>query len=203
MGNDFLNDARLSRKIATLKRGIHRNCHEPVRSMHERHNFFLGYPGCCQKQCDDYLTHGYERMFLSLPSYLNKLTDYSEKDKILNYIEAYYDPLCHRNMILKVGFGRGALVRANHPSDEGGFIQQREGYSYLLSYPYLNGLHANVFPYDNVQWHLTYWWFKQNIICRDQEWICDQEYAGSHRGEASRSNTQQASSHNQTDGALQ
>ncbi|XP_075247709.1 uncharacterized protein LOC142340854 isoform X2 [Convolutriloba macropyga] len=41
----------------------------------------------------------------------------SEENKTLNLIEAYFSAKCERNVITKLGFGEGVLVRANHPSD--------------------------------------------------------------------------------------
>ncbi|XP_075263554.1 uncharacterized protein LOC142355206, partial [Convolutriloba macropyga] len=106
-------------------------------------------------------------MFLSPQEYIDKLTDYSEENKTLNLIEAYFSTKCQRNVITRVGFGKGELVRSNHPY---GHMPQRRDVPYILDL--LGSSVAFLFPYNETEIYLTYWWFKHNIICRDQPWIC-------------------------------
>ena len=39
---------------------------------------------------------------------------YSEENKTLNLIEAYFSTRCNRNVITKVGFGKGRLIRTDY-----------------------------------------------------------------------------------------
>ncbi|XP_075247712.1 uncharacterized protein LOC142340855 isoform X3 [Convolutriloba macropyga] len=92
----------------------------------------------------------------------------SEENKTLNLIEAYFSTRCNRNVITKVGFGKGDLVRRDYYLY--GTRAHRFGYPYLLSS--LDESLAYWFPYNDPRSQLTYWWFKHNIICREQPWIC-------------------------------
>ncbi|XP_075247711.1 uncharacterized protein LOC142340855 isoform X2 [Convolutriloba macropyga] len=147
-------DEVLSQHVQTLKAAAYELCLEVTRPMHEQHNHFIEQIGCCWFQCNYYLVHGYDRMFLSPQEYIEKLTDYSTR--------------CNRNVITKVGFGKGDLVRRDYYLY--GTRAHRFGYPYLLSS--LDESLAYWFPYNDPRSQLTYWWFKHNIICREQPWIC-------------------------------
>ncbi|XP_075247714.1 uncharacterized protein LOC142340857 isoform X2 [Convolutriloba macropyga] len=174
-------DGTLIQRISTLKSFIYSQCYDATWPMHREHNNFVGLGGCCQYQCDNYLVHGYERLFLTPQEYIDKLTDYSEENKTLNLIEAYFSVNCNhrRNIITKIGFGKGELVRTNYPF---GHKPQRFGYPYLLSSS--DDSVAYWFPYRNPGSQLTYWFFKNNVLCTDQPWIC-----GISGGDTSRNDT--------------
>ncbi|XP_075247719.1 uncharacterized protein LOC142340859 isoform X2 [Convolutriloba macropyga] len=179
--NDLMYDSSLAQSIDTLKAAAIDQCFEIIRPIHREHNNYIGHNGCCQYQCDNYLVHGYERMFLTPQEYVDKLTDYSEENKILNLIEAYYNVRCNRNMITKLGFGKGALVRTNHPF---GHMPQRYGFPYVLGTS--DDLWVHSFAYHSPQEYLTFWWFKHNIICKDQPWVCNETNAEASTSGASR-----------------
>ena len=103
---------------------------------------------------------------LTPTEYYKKITDYSEDGKQLNHIMAYYSLECEANIIMKFGFGTGNLKRADHFH---GFHMQRSGIPYILKV----GHHwTSKVPYDNPGSFITFSWFKQNVICADQPWIC-------------------------------
>ena len=98
--------------------------------------------------------------------YYQKSTDYSEDGKQLNYIMAYYSLECEANIIIKIGFGTGELKRA-HNFD--GFGDQQPDFPYILKV----GHHwTPKVHYDNPGYFITFPWFKKNVICPDQPWIC-------------------------------
>ncbi|XP_075247717.1 uncharacterized protein LOC142340858 [Convolutriloba macropyga] len=166
---DLLRDRNLTESINNVKSVAYKQCFKAIRPIYHLHNSFVGPDECCQNQCDNYLIHGYGRMFLTPQEYIAKLTNYSEENKTLNLIEAYFSFNCNqrRNIITKLGFGKGELVRTNYPFRH---MPQRYGYPYLLS---SSNDSAYWFPYSNPGKRLTYWWFKNNFICKDQPWICN------------------------------
>ncbi|XP_075247708.1 uncharacterized protein LOC142340854 isoform X1 [Convolutriloba macropyga] len=114
---DVIEDPNLSEYLAAIKSSIFSQCVATIRPIHRFHNIYRGVPGCCVQQCDIYFIHGYQKMFLTIQEYMAKFIDYNEENKTLNLIEAYFSAKCERNVITKLGFGEGVLVRANHPSD--------------------------------------------------------------------------------------
>ena len=103
---------------------------------------------------------------LTPTEYYKKITDYSEEGKQLNYIMAYYSLECEANIIMKIGFGTGKLKRDDQFT---GSHMQRSGIPYILK----AGRHwTPKVPYDNPGSFITFSWFKNNVICADQSWIC-------------------------------
>ena len=116
-----------------------------------------------------YFNNGYRDALLTPREYLNKLTDYSEEHKRLNYIQSYFSSECSTNIIAKIGFGTGILVRLN-VSDVTRF--EKHGAPYQLKL----GLHWSPrIPYENPGQFLTFRWFKNKVICKDQSWICNNQ----------------------------
>ena len=106
-----------------------------------------------------------------------KLFDYSEEGKHLNYILSYYDHKCQVNIITELGFGIGALRRANHMR---GMIDERRGIPYMLK---IGHEWTTRIPYENPGDFVTFSWFKTNVVCPDQPWICgNQNNSSSSRG---------------------
>ena len=116
-----------------------------------------------------YFHHGYTNALLTPREYLTKLTDYSEGDKRLNFIVSYYSLECNTNMITKLGFGIGSLKRANQ-SDVVRF--ERPGAPYQLK---VGHQWSAQIPYDNPDDFLSFHWFKHQVMCQEQPWICGQE----------------------------
>ena len=98
--------------------------------------------------------------------YLAKLTDYSEEGKHLNYLMSYYLPYCGINLITKIGFGKGTLKRMNH-SDYS--RREKPGAPYQMK---VGQNRTPQIPYENPDEFFTFRWFKVNIICLEQPWIC-------------------------------
>ena len=113
-----------------------------------------------------YFNYGYREALMRPAEYINKLTDYSEDGKQLNYIVSYYHPVCNVNIITKVGFGVGVLKRVNHTQN---MRDEQPGAPYQLKVGFQWTSHI---PYENPGDFLTFQWFKTNIMCADHPWIC-------------------------------
>ena len=126
--------------------------------------------GCCVGHYCHYFTFGYNEAMMTPKEYYNRLTDYSEEGKQLNYILAYYSILCDVNIILEIGFGSGDLQRVDHFNGE--YIQ-RVGTPYILKV----GYHwTPEIPYDNPGDFVSFPWFKRNLMCLSRPWICGGKY---------------------------
>ena len=84
--------------------------------------------GLFNQYCN-YFTLGLKNALLTPKEYFDKLTDYSEENKKLNYLMAYYSASCEVNVIIKLGFGIGELQR---DTDRFGLSAQRTGIPYQL-----------------------------------------------------------------------
>ena len=125
--------------------------------------------GCCFSQYYQYFIYGYTNMLLTTKEYLAKLADYSESSKNLNEIQSYYLPSCRVNIITKLGFGQGTLRRTHHRT---GVIRPKKGYNYIIK----TGLTWSArIPYENPEYFITFPWFKNNIMCRERPWICENQ----------------------------
>ena len=152
-----------------LKRFVREECDDLFESVYEDHNHFVVSEGCCQGQYFYYFTYGFREALLTPMEYLTKLFDYSEEDKQLNYILSFYEPGCHANIITKIGFGIGELKRDNHGN---GFRDERHGIPYLLK---VGDNWTPRIPYENPIDFITFSWFKSNVMCPDQPWICQNQ----------------------------
>ena len=112
---------------------------------------------------------GFNEMLLTPEEYIERLIDYSEDNKDLNTIMAFYMPTCNVNVITKLGFGIGELKRLNHPGDE---RLQLSGAPYMIK---VGSEWSPTIPFSNPEDFVTFRWFKQNFICRVQPWICMSE----------------------------
>ncbi|XP_075258824.1 uncharacterized protein LOC142350754 [Convolutriloba macropyga] len=126
---------------------------------------------CCEDQTMKYLFYGQLRKKWSPEQYLEKLTEYWDEDnKPLNLITAVYLPIVCRNLIIEIGFGPGNLTR--------NYNSVRPGLPYLIlgGEEYgdfgIPGLRTITFDFENPGQHLTFHWFKHNIMCKDHPWIC-------------------------------
>ncbi|XP_075257044.1 uncharacterized protein LOC142349398 isoform X2 [Convolutriloba macropyga] len=116
--------------------------------------------GCCYFQTSVYMEYG-RKMGLSPWEYRNKVTDFSSAGKPLNFLMAYYDPKACANIITRVGFGRGQFRR----------IGVKYGPPFIFPFRSRNDT-VHFFFYTQVRKFLTFEWFKENVVCRDQEWLC-------------------------------
>ena len=120
------------RKLSVFSHNAHRAADKAFLPMYQRHNFLLG---CCAQQYNIYYRHGLQTLKLPPDSYVSKMTDYSEDKKNLNLIWSYYLKDCDVNIVTKLGFGKGRLVRNHHKS---GFYSHRLGWLFSLEWPKLS-----------------------------------------------------------------
>ena len=119
----------------------------------------------CQSQCNKYIHWGFRNLMMRPHEYVAILTDYDE-DKQLNLVAAYFYPECEVNVIVRLGFGNGSLLREN---TKFGLMRQVPGVPYLLK---IGSEWSEVIPYDDPGYFLTFKWFKRNVMCKEQPWIC-------------------------------
>ena len=106
----------------------------------------------------------------------------------------YLEEYC-LNLIMDVGFGPGNLRRDHHS-------EVVEGQPYVIAGSDIGGdigiqhIHSFVFPFDDPGSMLTFHWFKHNIMCRDNAWICNEKKKHSKKG------LKKDSSKNGSDGSL-
>ena len=150
-----------------LEMNAYKKCTAKLSLIFTRHNHFADLGFCCFRQCRRYFTLGYRQMSLSIDDYVSKLTNYSEENKTLNALWAFFDPVCQVNVITKVGFGTGSLSRFSHSV---GVLAQQKDKLYSLK---VGASWTPLFPYRDPGYFLTYQWFKRNVICRSQAWICN------------------------------
>ena len=149
-----------------LEKSAYRTSQSQFMSMYTAHNFFTDHGGCCFGQFHFYFVSGYRRMLITPNQYIEKITNYSDKNKQLNAIWAFFEPECNVNVITKLGFGSGELKRFDHGLS---FHSGREGTPYQLR------IGENWSPevsYENPDHFITFRWFKLNVICLEQPWIC-------------------------------
>ena len=141
-------------------------CNELFRPIYLEHNHFVERYGCCHGQSSRYLSSGFSKLLLTPEEYIRKLTDYSEEQKQLNYIMAFYMPSCNANIVAKIGFGMGALKRQKLGGNNQSPVV---GVPYMLN---VGSFWSPRFPYENPEEFITFRWFKKNFICRENPWIC-------------------------------
>ena len=169
ISGSFIASDSFGSHLNMLKRFVKEECVDLFEPVYAKHNHFLRREGCCQGQCFYYFRYGYRGAFLSPKEYLTKLFDYSEEGKQLNYILSFHDSDCHVNIITKIGFGIGELKRESHRS---GLRDQRQGIPYLLK---VGVEWTPRIPFENPADFITFSWFKTNVMCPDQPWICQNQ----------------------------
>ena len=97
--------------FAKMKESALEQCNVVFEPSYKKHNFFVIRDGCCQGQFVWYFNFGFKEALLTPSEYFERITDYSENNKRLNYLVAYYDIDCDVNIITKIGFGEGRLMR--------------------------------------------------------------------------------------------
>ena len=144
--------------------------HDAFQPMYLRHNFFVERSGCCLGQQFSYYKHGFNPLKVTPLQYISKLTNYTVQNKNLNQVWAFYMHECDVNVIIKLGFGQGELKRIPRTEDRLG--QHRPGKPYRLK---IGDSWSPDIPYENPGDFLTFEWFKTNVMCLDQPWICEAE----------------------------
>ena len=151
----------------SLETGGYQACTLKLHRLYRHHNAYSDEGGCCFRQCTTYFSMGYKKSMQTVDEYFEKLTNYKDENKKLNAIWSYFDPDCRRNYIAKVGFGTGRLKR---------FSLMRADQTVLDVFPYQMKIGLGwsaVIPAQRLNRFLTFSWFKQNIICKSQPWICN------------------------------
>ncbi|XP_075258803.1 uncharacterized protein LOC142350736 isoform X2 [Convolutriloba macropyga] len=125
---------------------------------------------CCEGQSMKYLFFGQLRKKWSPEQYMEKLMDYSDEDKPLNFLTAVYLEIACKNLIIELGFGPGNFTRNQNSIVHGApFIIM--GGEEFPEYG-IPGLSTATFPFENPGQNLTFHWFKHNIMCKEHPWIC-------------------------------
>ena len=149
-----------------IKFSASQECRQLLEPVYRDHNLFLFHDGCCLDHYCHYFMFGYGLALLTPKEYYEKLTDYTDEGKVLNFIMAYHSPDCEANVIMELGFGKGEV---NTIHSFRGMPPEQPGLPYLLKV----GHHwAPKIPYENPRDFITFSWFKKNVICADQPWIC-------------------------------
>ena len=114
--------------LYTIKRLARQECGRISEPLRMQNNLFSIKNGFFNQYCN-YFTLGFKNALLNPKEYFDKLTDYSQANKSLNYLMAYYSVPCEVNVIIKLGYGIGDLQRVN---DRFGLPDQRTGIPYQL-----------------------------------------------------------------------
>ena len=154
-------------KYVTLRNYAYQASNEVFQPIFQKHNFFVRRANCCLGQFSSYYIYGLQRLKITPQQYLAKLIDYTEENKTLNLIWSYYKQECNVNIITKLGFGEGHLKRFN-----GGLNSLGNGAPYRLI---VGKKWTPDIPYENPEYFLTFKWFKQKVMCRDQPWTCEKK----------------------------
>ncbi|XP_075246491.1 uncharacterized protein LOC142339990 isoform X2 [Convolutriloba macropyga] len=120
-------------------------------------------PGrCCDFQIRHYQFQG-QSHGLSPSEYYNKLTDFSLVDKRLNWLRANYHTQTCENVVSEIGFGTGPLRMTG---------SYRSGLRFIIPIWKLGA--ELVIPRLESSIATTFRFFRDNFICHDQPWICEQ-----------------------------
>ena len=143
-----------------------RACASKLKQIDLRHNLYSDTTGDCHfRLCFSYFNMGFRNSLLTVDEYIAKLTNYIDEDKNLNSIWSFYDPACRVNVIAKLGFGTGSLRK---------YSNLRGGRYRSFPYQMKIGLRwSDPIPAKKLKQVITYSWFKQNVICSSQPWICN------------------------------
>ncbi|XP_075242392.1 uncharacterized protein LOC142337169 [Convolutriloba macropyga] len=130
-----------------------------------RNNWFALPPNqirmCCDDQVDQYERRAY-RKGVTAHEFATKATDFSlTTHKHLNWLYVRYVPYLCSNLISEVGFGYGPL-RIRGDFQTAPFI-----------YPVKLGAEWIRFNAENLTSFLTFDWFREEIVCGKNTWICD------------------------------
>ncbi|XP_075261514.1 uncharacterized protein LOC142353180 [Convolutriloba macropyga] len=139
-----------------------------VNSVYRDHNWFSVSKAsqeqemgeCCVDQCEMYKRFG-QRFGLSPEAYWAKAANYSSVNRRLNLIRSTYAQNLCVNVVSVVGFGSGPIRLS------GGVTNK----NYVIPVGQLNDSVIFI-PYERLELHLTFDWFKENVICKEQSWIC-------------------------------
>ncbi|XP_075256965.1 uncharacterized protein LOC142349364 isoform X2 [Convolutriloba macropyga] len=140
---------------------------QQTKSVYKQLNWFSPYieestTGCCSFQADQYIRNGWVKG-LSPSSYLERATNMTSQGKTLMTINSRYDPELCSHIITVLAFGTGRGPPYHH--------QKLINGNFILKY----GTEVKKFKYKRIEKELTFDWFKHNILCKDQQWMCAEE----------------------------
>ncbi|XP_063712222.1 uncharacterized protein LOC134840380 [Symsagittifera roscoffensis] len=135
-----------------------------ARSSFRRLNWFSFYEsdwsyGCCEYQQEMYRRWGLLNN-LTAVQYFGRLTDFRNSKKNLITLQAVFDSTLCGNVITRLSFGKGEIrVKGTVPN-----------VPVMVAVPGIPLVY--VFQWRDVFQRLKFAWFKTNIICAEQPWIC-------------------------------
>ena len=124
-------DAQLNDSLNVIHETIRQQIEQLFRPIFHRHNNYDYPEPCCYGQYHNYFHHGFFELHVTPLEYLEKMTDYSEENKFLNFIYSFFHAECQTNIIVRIGFGSGPLIRKNHHIG-GGFSTTKSESSLIL-----------------------------------------------------------------------
>ncbi|XP_075249448.1 uncharacterized protein LOC142342134 [Convolutriloba macropyga] len=119
---------------------------------------------CCEFQEHMYFENGQEKG-LSPAEYFTRVTDFSSQGKRLNYLRVTNNNGCGF-FISEVGYGQGPLRIVEDDAQPTIFTTY-----FLVQGPVL----YRFYTLDMLKEQLTFDWFKNFFICREQPWICENQ----------------------------
>ncbi|XP_063728268.1 uncharacterized protein LOC134855635 [Symsagittifera roscoffensis] len=117
---------------------------------------------CCKFQIRTYEMFGQDHG-ISPQDYMNKMTDFSSDGKLLRHLKVRYDDYLCANVIIGISYGtirHKITVFGGHPDA-----------TFIVPLPYV-GHHVITFERSLLKDTLTFDWFKLNVFCPGQPWIC-------------------------------
>ncbi|XP_075245435.1 uncharacterized protein LOC142339339 isoform X2 [Convolutriloba macropyga] len=134
---------------------------------------------CCLFQLLQYREQGQLRAGVSPEEYLENATSFKpDSHKKVNWISVSYLSEPCLNMIVQIGFGPGELK-----------IHGRVNPDAPFAYPLNVGQDLVIVEASNLVRELTFEWFKEYVVCQDQNWICDRSNSSNDRNYSSFSDT--------------
>ncbi|XP_075258856.1 uncharacterized protein LOC142350786 [Convolutriloba macropyga] len=123
---------------------------------------------CCDAQLSKYQAQG-QNYGLSPFMFLEKLTNYDVSGKKLNRLSLRYSPELCLNVVTYVGFGSGKIQVT-------GLYNNSVDYLIVDRRPlpdFQNELQIIRISYKKPETQLTFEFFKTNVICKANPWICE------------------------------
>ncbi|XP_063717628.1 uncharacterized protein LOC134844744 [Symsagittifera roscoffensis] len=143
------------------------NFFKSVQNIYQQINWFdlLTSPsndGCCNFQVGTYLLYG-QAFGISPLQYIRLVLNLGSNNRQLTYIKAHYNTRVCLNIVSQVGFGP-----VGSP-----FVTKGMHHKYAhYMLPPVNGV-VHLFKRASVRQTLNIGWFKANVLCEAQSWICN------------------------------
>ncbi|XP_075262679.1 uncharacterized protein LOC142354302 [Convolutriloba macropyga] len=148
-------------------KGLIQEFENKILALWNRINFFstISFVNCCKDQANKYVVYGYLNSKMSPDAYLEKLTDYKDEEMRINYIGVHYDPSRCWYVITELGFGAPPVIYYPELTDNRGLDKP-------YVFPPQPGREPSILTFPHLRARLSFGWFKRNIMCKDQPWIC-------------------------------